>query len=38
MNKKRKLRLKISKFTLLIFLLDIIVIDGFILINNNKFK
>ena len=38
MNKKRKLRLKISKFTLLIFLLDIIVIDGIILINNNKFK
>ncbi len=36
-NKKR-LRLKISKFTLLIFLLDIIVIDGLIVINNNKFK
>ena len=38
MKKKKKLRLKISKFTVLIFLLDILVIDGLILINNNQFK
>jgi len=35
---KKKLRLKISKFTVLILLLDLIVIDGLIVINNNKFK
>lgn len=36
-KKKRKFK-KISKFTILILLLDIIVIDGLIVINNNKFK
>lgn len=37
-KKKRKMRLKISKFTILIILLDIIVLDGLIVINNNEFK
>lgn len=37
-KKKIKLCLRISKFTFLIFLLDLIVIDGLILINNDKFK
>lgn len=37
-KKKVKLSLKISKFTILIFLLDLIVIDGLIVINNEKFK
>ena len=36
-KKKRKFK-KISKFTILILLLDIIVVDGLIVINNNKFK
>ena len=36
-KKKRKFK-KISKFTILILLLDIIVIDGLIVINNKKFK
>ncbi len=39
MEKKKKLRLKrLSKFTILIILLDILVIDGLILINHPKFK
>lgn len=37
-NKKKKWNFKFSKFTVLIFLLDVIVIDGLILINNNDFK
>lgn len=37
-KKNIKLCLRISKFTFLIFLLDLIVIDGLILINNDKFK
>lgn len=37
-KKKIKLCLRISKFTFLIFLLDLIVIDGLIVINNDKFK
>lgn len=37
-KKKIKLGLKISKFTVLIFMLDLIVIDGLIVINNDKFK
>jgi len=37
-KKKSKRRKRISKFTILIFLLDIIVVDGLILINNDKFK
>ena len=38
---KKKIRLKrrrLSKFTILIVLLDILVIDGLIVIQNNKFK
>ena len=37
-KKKKKLRLKISKITVLIFLLDIVVISGFVFINSDKFK
>jgi len=37
-NKKKRTRLKIGKFTLLIFLLDLIVVDGLVLINNDNFK
>ena len=37
-KRKKKLRLKISKITILIFLLDLLVIDGLILINNDNFK
>ena len=36
--KKKRKRLKIGKFTILIFLLDLIVVDGLILINNDNFK
>ena len=35
---KKKVRLKISKFTILVFLLDLLVIDGLIVINNDRFK
>ncbi len=37
-SKKRKLRLKISVFTVLILLMDICVIAGLIMIRSNKFK
>lgn len=37
-KKKKRLRLKISKITILIFLLDIIFVDGLFLINSDKFK
>ena len=37
-KKKKRLRLKLSKITILIFLLDLLVIDGLILINNENFK
>jgi len=37
-RKKKNKEKRISKFTILIFLLDIIVVDGLILINNDKFK
>lgn len=37
-SKKRRLKLRISKFTILIILLDIIVLDGLIVINNDDFK
>ena len=36
---KKKVRLKrLNKFTILVILLDLIVIDGLIVINNDKFK
>lgn len=35
---KKRVRLKISKFTILVFLLDLLVIDGLIVIQNDKFK
>ena len=35
---KKRVRLKISKFTVLVFLLDLLVIDGLIVIQNDKFK
>lgn len=37
-KKKKRKRLRIGKFTILIFLLDLVVIDGLILINNDNFK
>ena len=37
-KKNKKRRLRISKITILIFLLDIIVISGFVFINSDKFK
>ena len=38
MTKKKKLRLKISKFTIFIFFLDLLVIGGLVVIQNYKFK
>ena len=38
MKKKRKIRLKISKFTIFIFFLDLLVISGLVMIQNYKFK
>ena len=35
---KKRLHLKISKFTVLVFLLDLLVIDGLIVIHNEQFK
>ena len=35
---KKKIHLKISKFTVLVFLLDLLVIDGLIVIHNEQFK
>ena len=37
-KKNKKRRLKISKITILIFLLDLVVISGFAFINSEKFK
>ncbi|MBQ6323866.1 MAG: phosphodiester glycosidase family protein [Bacilli bacterium] len=37
-KKKKKIRLKIGKFTILVFLLDLIVIDGLFVIKSEKFK
>jgi len=36
--RKKKVKLKIGKITILIFLLDLLVIDGFILISSERFK
>lgn len=38
MKKKKKIRLKISKFTIFIFFLDLLVISGLVVIQNYKFK
>ena len=37
-KQKKKIKLKISKFTVLIFFLDIIVVAGLVVIQNNQFK
>ena len=37
-KKKVRVRKRLSKFTILVILLDIIVIDGLFVINNDKFK
>ena len=38
MKSKKKLRLKISKFTVFIFFLDLLVISGLVMIQNYQFK